>query len=66
MAVMVYRTRMSLVVLSATLALASLGAGASPDDQIMRDAGMLAGPWEGKSGDDLVGGGGFGLGLVYG
>ena len=42
------------LVLFTVLAARSLQA-APMDDLILRDPGILAGPWEGKSGEDLVG-----------
>jgi hypothetical protein len=43
------------LIVTTAFVITSLLAGAPADHQFMRDPGMLAGPWEGKSGDDLVG-----------
>ena len=51
--VTVNRAQISLILLT-VLAATSMHAAPS-DDQIIHNPGMLAGPWEGKSGDDLVG-----------
>jgi hypothetical protein len=43
------------LIIPIAFAITTLLAGAPADDQMMRDPGLLAGPWEGRSGDDLVG-----------
>jgi len=43
------------LLVATVFAIGSLLATAPPDDHLIRDPGKLAGPWEGKSGDSLVG-----------